>query len=407
MAIEIIMPRLTHDMTHGVIVRWLKGDGDFINKGEPLFDVETDKAVSEVLSEDDGYLGGVLAQEGDKVPIGSIVAYLLSEGEPPPRVDKSEEIGSPASLPGQPGGPGIRSKANEGLAPEEKSDQGVLSLPKIIASPIAKRIAREHGIDLAQLTGSGPRGRIIERDIQAFLDRQEVPAQQSTDLPVYDVVPLSQIRQTIAARMSESARRAPHFILEVDVNMSECQRLRQFYNEPQTNRISYTTILIKVVWRALRMHPQMNVSYHGDSLHRYREINLGIAVATPDGLRVPVLKNIEAQNFNEIQAELDKIVENAKNGRIKTENLSGGTFTISNLGMYGIDRFQAIINPPEAAILAVGCIRNLPWVTPEGVFPQPIMNLRLSIDHRAIDGAVAAPFLVDVQKLLENPYNLL
>lgn len=407
MAIEIIMPRLTHDMTQGVIVRWLKNDGDYVKKDEPLFDVETDKAVSEVLSEAEGYLGSVIAHEGDAVPIGSTIAYLLSEGESPPSLGVSEPGSPELLLPVQPVIPTVELQAKEELARKGTPDPNVGFHPKTIASPIAKRIAKEHGIDLSQLSGSGPRERIIERDIRAYLAQQEKLTEKTADLSAYDVIPLNQVRQTIAARMSESARNAPHFLLEVDVNMSECRRLRQHYNDSGPVKISFTTILIKVVSRVLRMHPQMNVSYHDDRLHRYRDINLGIAVATPDGLRVPVLKNIETRNFREIQEELEQIVENAKNGRINLENLGGGTFTISNLGMYGIDRFQAIINPPEAAILAVGRIRDLAWVTPQGIRSQPIMNLRLSIDHRAVDGAGAAPFLADIQKVLENPYILL
>jgi pyruvate dehydrogenase E2 component (dihydrolipoamide acetyltransferase) len=404
MAIEIIMPRLTHDMTHGVIARWLKNDGDFVQKGEPLFEVETDKAISEVLSEGEGVLGGVIAHEGSKVPIGLTIAYMLSRGESPPKLVNTKEISPSSSGSDQPETSMISSKIENEFALENQIE---IRSSKIIASPIAKRIAKDHGIDISLLTGSGPRGRIIERDILAFIDQQALTSEQTKVQESFDVVPLSQMRQTIAARMSESTRSAPHFILEVDVNMTESRRFRQYYNESQPIKISYTTILIKVVSKALRIHPQINVSYQGNCLHRYRDINLGIAVASPDGLRVPVLKSVEKRNLKEIQVEIEKIIENAKNGRIPLENLGGGTFTISNLGMYGIDRFQAIINPPEAAILAVGRIRDLPWVTPHGILQQPIINLQLSIDHRALDGAAAAPFLVDIQKLLENPYNLL
>ena len=403
MANEIIMPRLTHEMTHGVIARWLKNDGDFSQKGEPLFEVETDKAVSEVLSEDEGYLGGVIAQEGDRVPIGSTIAYLLSKGETPPRFVISEEISSSSLNPDQPETLIISSKSENESASES---QRAINLPKIIASPIAKHIAKDHGVELSLLTGSGPRGRIIERDIWEYIDQQKLSSELTTDQDEYEVVPLSPMRQTIATRMLESTRNAPHFILGVDVNMAESRRFRQHYNESQPIKISYTTILTKIVSQALQIHPYINVSFQGNCLHRYRNINLGIAVATPDGLRVPVLKNVEKQNIKEIQVEIEKIVDSAKNGRISHKNLGGGTFTISNLGMYGIDCFQAIINPPEAAILAVGRIRDLAWVTPYGILQQPIMNLQLSIDHRALDGAAAAPFLADIQKLLENPYNL-
>ncbi len=400
MAIEIIMPRLTHDMTHGVMVRWLKLNEEYVQKNEPLFEVETDKAVSEVLSEDEGYLGGVIAHKGDEVPIGSTIAYLLSKGESPPRLVISEESTSSFLRPEQPETIIISSKAENEFSPEI---QRARRLPKITASPIAKRIAKDHRVDLSLLTGSGPRGRIIERDVQAYLDQQAIPSEQVADQETYDEVPLSKMRQTIAARLSESTRTTPHFILEVDVNMAESRRMRQYFNDSQPIKISYTAILIRVVSRALQKHPQMNVSYQGDCLHRFRNINLGIAVATQDGLRVPVLKSVNERDLKGIQVELEKIVDSAKNGRIRQENLGGGTFTISNLGMYGIDRFQAIINPPEAAILAVGRIRDLAWVTAEGILQQPIMNLRLSIDHRALDGVVAAPFMVDIQKSLENP----
>jgi len=400
MAIEIIMPRLTHDMTHGVIVRWLRINGEYVQKDDPLFEVETDKAISEVLSEDEGYLGGVIAHKDDEVPIGSTIAYLLSKGESPPRLVVSDDSSPPSLSLEQPETPIIGSKAENEFSPEI---QRTRRLPKLTTSPIAKRIAKDHGVDLSLVTGSGPRGRIIERDVQAYLDQKAIPTKQVTDHEAYEEVPLSKMRQTIAARLSESTRSAPHFILEVDVNMAESRRLRQIYNDSQPIKISYTAILIRVVSRALQIHPQMNVSYQGDCLHRFQDINIGIAVATQDGLRVPVLKSVNERDLKGIQVELEEIVDSAKNGRIRQENLGGGTFTISNLGMYGIDRFQAIINPPEAAILAVGRIRELAWVTVEGIVQQPIMNLRLSIDHRALDGAVAAPFLVDIQKSLENP----
>jgi pyruvate dehydrogenase E2 component (dihydrolipoamide acetyltransferase) len=280
----------------------------------------------------------------------------------------------------------------------------------MVATPIARRMARELSIDLAQIAGSGPYGRIIEADVKAYhslhpsgapvspLLAQEVP---------FERIPLSRLQLTTGHRMALSSQTIPQFVLEVDVVMSEAQRLRQRAQEDGKKPPSYSAILIRVIAMALQHHPRLNASLDGEYIRCYREINVGVAIATPEGLLVPVIHKANTLRLREIHEVLDEIREGAALGKIKADFLGGGTFTLSNLGMFGVDRFQALINPPEAAILAAGRIRELPWTTSEGVQVRPILTLRLSCDHRLLDGATAAPFLMEIKALLENPYELL
>lgn len=399
MAIEVFMPRITHDMTHGLLIRWLKSEGERVAPGEALFEVETDKAISEVPAEAGGILRGLRFAEGDEIPIGARMAYLLAEGEALPEVEGEIPSGERAEIEAQ--------KAPDSELVERVAEQVPAEGSRIIATPIARRMAREQGVDLGAIAGSGPGGRILESDVRAYLESKAIPVTEQA-LPgavLYELTPLTRYQRTTGRRLTQSFQSAPHFVLEVDVDMCAARHWRERYQQEEA-RVSYTAILVKAVSLALKRHPRLNASLDGDHIRLYQEVNLGVAMATDEGLLVPVIRGADELRIQEIQGQLETLREQAERGRIAPEHLSGGTFTLSNLGMFGIDRFQAIINPPEAAVLAVGRMRELPWPVCGGVALRPIVNMRLSIDHRVLDGAVAAPFLVEVRDLLENPDSL-
>ena len=389
-------------------MRWLKAEGELVKPDDALFEVETDKAVTEVAAAAGGILNRMDYKEGDEIPIGTVIAYLLAEGEVPPKAGDF----SPASPPsGEENIAGRETAASEIETVQGRLSGGALPEPgRMIATPIARRMARELSIDLAQIAGSGPHGRIIEADVRAYVSRPPSDAPVSPpieqEMP-FERIPLSRLQLATGRRMVLSSQTVPVFVLEADVVMSEAQRLRQRTQWDGEKNPSYSAILIKAIARALQDHPRLNASLDGDFIRCYQEINLGVAVATPDGLLAPVIRNANILRLHEVQLVLDKIRDEAARGKLNADFLSGGTFTFSNLGMYGVDRFQALINPPEAAILAAGRIRELPWVSSDGIQLLPILTLRLSCDHRVLDGATAAPFLMEVKNLLENPYEML
>jgi pyruvate dehydrogenase E2 component (dihydrolipoamide acetyltransferase) len=401
MAVEVIMPRLTHDMQAGIFVRWLVKAGQSVKRGELLFEVETDKAVAEVAAEADGVLRAVCVQEGDRVPIGETIAYLAGADEELP--DPCEQQDRP-TLP--------KDSSARGENQFYKAAVGAEERPRINATPIARRMAREKGIDLNLLEGSGPHGRIIEANVRAYEARlKERRTSEGMKKPlgedVCQMVPLTKIERATGKRMLESVRTIPQFTLEVDVDMGEARRWRECYNQESKTKVSYTALLVRTVAAVLKRQPRMNARLDGERIVGYREVNLGVAVATPQGLIVPVIRKADGLNVEQIQEVLEVLQEQAQVGKLPAERLSGATFTLSNLGMFGIDRFQAIINPPEAAILAAGRIRERPWVVKGEISARPIMTLRLTVDHRVADGATAAPFLVEVDRLMKNPYLLL
>lgn len=406
MAVEVIMPRLTHDMQTGVFVGWLKKDGDLVTVGEPIFEVETDKAISEVEAETAGVLRGLRYSAGDDIPIGSMMAYILKEGE---KLLETPVAGQPVGkLSPVPASPEPVQSLTASRVTTPLTDAAPTKGGHIIATPIAKRIARENQLDLALVIGSGPRGRIVEADVLAYLAsiQQTSIAQADAETP-FIATPLTRYQRITGTRLQESVRSAPHFHLEVEVDMGEAIRWREQQNPAKDLRISFTSILLKVVAHALAAHPQVNASFAGDHVKLFQDVNVGLAIAVGEGLLVPVVHQADRLSISQIQQTLNHLRVNAETGKLKPAQLSGGTFTISNLGMYGIDCFQAIINPPEAAILAVGRIRELPIVTETGIDVHPMMNMRLSIDHRVLDGATAAPFLVEIKETLENPCRLI
>ena len=398
---EVLMPKLTHDMEAGVLLEWYKQEGDEVQEGEPLFAVETDKATVDVEAGESGVLRGPRFVSGDEVPVGQVVGWIAAPGEE--ALPQSALSSSPC--------PAVPSR--DPVAPSPRTGG------RIVASPLAKRLAKERGIDLRQLQGRGPHGRITKADVEAYLAQREVPSAPTVppgEVP-YDVVPLSRLRRTTGERMLTSVRTAPHFDLDIDVDMGEAGRWRARYAEGTEQKASYTALLVQVVARALREHPQLNGSFIDGELRVYREVNVGVAMATAEGLMVPVIHRADELKLGQIQEAITRLREKAGSeperqpGQPRQpftpDDVRGGTFTVSNLGMYGIDAFRAIINPPEVAILAVGRIVERPVGVDGQIVLRPIVRLVLSVDHRAVDGAQAASFLATVRRYLENPYLLL
>ena len=418
---QVFMPKLTHDMEVGVLIEWYKQEGDEVRKGEPLFAVETDKATVDVEAGESGVLRGLRFAPGDEVPVGEAVGWIAAPGEETPP----------------------QSALSCNPCPETPSRDPVAPSPRaggrIVASPVAKRLAKERGIDLRQLQGRGPHGRVTKADVEAHLAQREVPSTSTIPPGVGPSAggPPARWRRTTGARRRASVRTAPHFDLEIEVDMGEAGRWRARYAEgtrPELDfcelsravegtrpelvegagqKVSYTALLVQVVARALREHPQLNGAFIDGKLRIYREINVGVAMATAEGLMVPVIHRADEIKLGQIQEAITRLREKAqsearhKRQPFAPDDIRGGTFTVSNLGMYGIDAFRAIINPPEAAILAVGRIVERPVGVDGQIVLRPIVRLVLSVDHRAVDGAQAASFLATVRRYLENPYLLL
>lgn len=365
MATEVIMPKLGMTMQEGTIVRWLREEGEQVGKGEPILEIETDKVVMEVEAPASGILAGISAGPDEVVPVTEVIAYVLEPGE------KLEEVAKPPE---------------KKAAPKPKK--------RIMVTPRARRLARENDIDLAQVEGSGPGGRIVEADVRALIEEREAKPPLE-GIRVKERVPLRGRRKTIAERMQESARQAPHIALTVEVDMSEAERARR--------GCSFTALIVQAVARTLRRHPMVNASLQEDEIVLYDEVNVGVAMDTKEGLIVPVVKEADAKSLPEIDAEIEGLARRARESNLSLEEVTGGTFTVSNLGMFGVEDFHAIINPPQAAILAVGAIVERPVVVDGKVVVRPTLKMTISADHRVLDGATAAEFLGDVKATLEKP----
>jgi len=451
MAIEILMPRLSDTMEEGKILRWLKKVGDKIEVGDIIAEVETDKADMEMEALDDGVLVEIRVQEGESAPVNTVIAILSEDGAvgvSPPEQQKVEVNKLVASTPPpleasetkRPAAEQSRAEQptleNFGRQPSAAPERKVRELResrtrretpepapaerRLFASPVVKRMAQEQGIDLSQVRGSGPGGRIVKQDLDAYA-RQAQPAALPSQLQAQPESaaptatrtgrkePFSRIRATIAKRMAESMREIPHFYVTSEIDMSEAVRLRAALKASDRVRVdvTYTHVLIKAVAIALQRHPRLNASFAEDGREFKAEINIGLAVALDDGLIVPVLHDCDKLSLLDIAAQANALVERARSGKPIAEDLSGGTFTISNLGMLPVEHFTAIINPPQGAILAVGTIKERPVVRNGEVRVAHTMMITLSCDHRILDGMTGGQFLAEVKKLLENPVGLM
>jgi len=371
---KVVMPKLSLTMKTGTIVQWFKKEGENVEKGEPLVEVLSEKVTYDIEAPSSGILRKIFAAEGSEVPIDTTIALITLPEEEISEVIEPRKVETVTA-------------AGEEISVSKEKVERVL----IAASPAAKRLAREHGIDLTQVVGTGPEGRIVEKDVERFIEERMRLAPK-----VKEVIPLTGVRKTVAERVSLSFRTAPHSTITMEVDMTAAAKLRE------KTQFSYTEILVKTVAEALKKHPILNSTLENDKIKIFENINIGVAVATEKGLMVPVVHDADKKTLHEVASEVKELVEKAREGKLEKENVSGGTFTITNLGMYGVDVFTPIINPPETAILGVGRIVEKPVVVNGEIKIKPIMILSLSYDHRVIDGAPAAQFLKTIKELLET-----
>lgn len=394
MATDVIMPALGLAQETGVLVSWLKAEGDKVKKGEPVMEVETDKATVEIEAPASGILANVSAQPGDTVPVGQRIALILSPGE------TSAEKSPPAPKPAQAAQLPPRSpKATVESSQSERHKRA--SPPRILASPKARRIAREQGIELANLKGSGPEGSILADDVL----RAEAPGDAVPSAPpgVKEIVPLSAMRRIIGERMAQSKQTAPHFYLSVDVDMTEVNRKRAEWKAQGGEIVpSINDFIVRACAQALTACPSLNSKITERGVELLSDFNIGIAVALDDGLVVPVIRNADRLSLKELASQSRALAERAQRKKLFPLDYEGGTFTVSNLGMLGVDHFIAIINPPQCAILAVGQVASRVVALDRGIAVRPMMTMTLSADHRIVDGAIGARFLQKVRGLLEK-----
>lgn len=409
MAERLNLPRMSDTMEEGVIANMLIKVGDIIKPGSVIAEVETDKATMDLESFQSGEVLYVAAKSGESIPVNGLLAILGKKGEdfqsllsdvPTPKAEPSKVEQKQESSTVNPIEPSVQ------LAQPSPTDS------RVKASPLAKSIAKEKGISLDSIQGSGEDGRIVKKDVESYNGGSIGSAiHNSNILPVgkesFEDLPLSQMRKVIAKRLAESLYTAPHFYLTIEVNMDEAKKAREQMNMTSPVKISYNDIVIKACALALKKHPFVNASWLGDKIRINHHVNIGMAVAVPDGLVVPVIRSADMLSLSQIASSSKSFAEKAKNKQILPDEMKGNTFSISNLGMMGIEEFTAIINPPDACILAVGAMKEIAGVRNGQFYPTSVMKLTLSCDHRVVDGAVGSAFLADVKSYIENPIKML
>lgn len=451
------MPKFGFTQEESTIVSWLVPEGSKVEQGDPICEVTTDKINMEIEAPASGYLKGIRRHAGDVVPVTQVIAYIVGEGEEVP-ADEAPLQAAPAAASAAPAAPAAPSAPQPAAAPagvsvtpvarrmaeaegidlsqvtgsgaggkivREDVEQAVASRAeraagRVRATPAARRLAREHEVDLSTVTGSGPQGRVQGADVQAALAAPRAAAPAAVQMPVpaaparegeVVVIPLEGMRGTIARRLQASYQEAPHITFVQDIDMTNAQALRAYANQrlaPGQTSVSLTAVVIKAVAWALRQHPMLNAHLIEDRIYIYPEVNVGMAVALDQGLIVPVIHNADLKGLLEIAAEVVDLSQRSRETRLRADDITGGTFTVSNLGMFGIDRFSAILNPPEVGILAVGNIvkRFVPDEDDQPVV-RPILSMTLSADHRVVDGAVAAQFMASLREALQEPTRIL
>ncbi|WP_338603192.1 dihydrolipoamide acetyltransferase family protein [Sulfolobus tengchongensis] len=386
---EVLMPKLGLTMTKGKIVQWKKKEGDRVQEGEDLVVIETEKITTTVKAPISGVLLKIYAKEGEEVPVGQIIAFIGEIGEQPPSIAPSKPTISVESQ--KP----IQTKTEE------------VKVTEVRASPRARRLAKEKGIDLTMVKGTGPGGMITEEDVLRELEVIEKQMKfTATGLRVKEVIPMSPMRQEISRRMVQSLQSMAQVTLSMEINANSIVKLKEEVENRNNVKITYTDILIKVVAILLRNHPYLNATLEGDQIKIIEEINIGVAVALDQGLIVPVIRNADTKSIIEISKESHELANKARENKLTPDEVVGGTFTISNLGMYDIDSFTPIINPPQTAILGVGRIKKAPIVTNDSISVGYTMWLSLTFDHRVIDGHTAAKFLKELSEILEDENKL-
>ena len=403
MATSIVMPQMGYDMKEGKVVRWFKKEGDDVARGEVIAEIETDKAVVEFEAYTSGVLGKIVADEGVAIPVGELIAVITEPGEAVP--DDIATAATPADSPEKAAPAPV-----EALAPTAAAAPAT-GAGEVRASPLARRLARERGIDLSTITGSGPGGRIVESDIpeQAAPASAAAPVGTAAPAPMTsENVELSRMRQAIARVTVDSKREAPHFYVTIEVDMTKAMSFRRDINDEldAEKRVSVNDLIVKASAIAIGRHPKFNSFFRDDHLQMNASINVGIAIALESGLIVPGINACESKSLVEVATASRDLVSRANTGTLRNEEYSGTTFSVSNLGMFDVDSFTAIIFPPHAAVLAVGTVKEQPVVRDGELAVAQIMKATLSTDHRVADGAEAAQFLVEIKKLLENPVSL-
>ncbi len=410
MATDVILPSLGFDMTEGKLSRWLRQEGERVEKGQAIAEIETEKATVEIEASVSGVLAKIVVQAGQTVPIGTVIGIIAEPGE-----KVAAAAPPPAGAPPVPAAPPSPAPSAEERTEEERGAAG----GRIKASPVARRMAEEAGLDLAAVKGTGPGGRIMERDVEAATAARPraaagpappaAPGRTAAGAAAAGPVPLTPMRQAIARRMAQSKATAPHFYLTVDVDMDEAMKVREELNAvaSEEEKVSVNDLVVAAAARTLTRFRMLNASYREGALEVHPRINIGIAVALEEGLISPVLRDADTKPLRTIAAESKALSERARAGRLRADDLGSGTFTVSNLGMFDVEQFVAIINPPEAAILAVGAVTPRPVARGGAIRIAATVKATLSVDHRVADGAQAARFMQALKKLLENPVNLL
>ena len=418
MAEIIRMPKLSDTMTEGVVAEWHKKIGDEVESGELLAEIETDKATMEFESFQDGVLLHIGVDKGGTAPVDSVLCVLGEKGEDITELlasaeaeapseaapEAPEPTPAPAPAPAVPAPVAAPSPAAAAPAAAAPAPAPAISNGRVKASPLAKRLAEERGLSLGLIPGSGEGGRIVKRDVEAFVGGG---ASAATAVERFTEVGVSQMRKTIARRLAESKFTAPHFYLSLTIDMDAAMVARKAINERGPHKVSFNDMVVKAVAMALKNHPAVNSSWLEDRIRYNEHVHIGVAVAVEDGLLVPVVRHANVKSFGEIGVEVREFAQKAKDKKLQPSDWEGNTFTISNLGMFGIDEFTAIINPPDACILAVGGIQAVPVVRDGAVVPGHTMKVTLSCDHRVVDGATGAAFLNEVKQNLENPVLML
>jgi pyruvate dehydrogenase E2 component (dihydrolipoamide acetyltransferase) len=447
MAKEVLMPRMGYDMDEGTLLRWLKGIGDTVERGEPIAEIETDKTNLEIESFEGGVIQKFLIEEGDTVPVGQAIAIVGEAGEEVPEdggsapAESEPEVeeaaaGEPTAESEEPAVTAATASRNGAEDQPQAQAQVAERKPgeRIRASPLVRRLAAEHGLDLQQVNGTGPGGRIVKDDVLPLIGTGQAPAVQPEAAPAAEEAPapaaaavadaysqdgveselqdLTRLRKTIAKRMTESFSQQPHFYVSNTIDMGKAMDLRKQINaevEDDEQKVSVNDLIVKATALALRKFPTLNAAYAGDQVKVYKRIDINIAIAVEGGLVSPFIPDADNKSLGKIAAMSKDLAKRAREGGLLPEEYQGGTFTTSNLGMFDVDRFIAIINPPQAGILAIGSITNQPvWDEEREEFvPAQIMNATISADHRVTDGVIAAEFLQEVKRLLQNPMLLL
>lgn len=447
MAVDVRMPKLSDNMESGLIIRWMKAPGDPVTKGEALAEVETDKADVELEASASGVLREITVAEGQSAAVGAVIAVLTADGEaagaartapdddgpapaggarlgapatakarPPARQTAAQPTSDTAAAPKSPAPKPAAAKPAARPAPPRAADHDAQSAVR--ASPLAWRLAEEHGIDLTTVRGSGPGGRILQRDVEALVESVQPPApaaapddaapESEAPRPGTRIVPAARMRQAIARRMSEAKRDIPHFYVTAEIDMTEAMHLRESIKRREAMPgLTVTHLLVRALAVALVRHPNVNGSWRDGAIELHDDVNIGIAVAVDDGLVVPVVHRAQTLSLSEIAARAGELTERARQNRFSGEDLSGSTFSISNVGMLDIEELTAVINPPNAAILAVGAVKERPIVRAGQLAVAQTMRATLSCDHRVLNGLEGGRFLEELKSILENPVTLL